>query len=415
MEQKFLIAAACGYLRTGQHHEKLLSDKRLFPLGENIGFLNSTSEIQVKFCDSDRRLIILNEAKIEQIKDSFCLRLKPEEFEAVVKRLRSTDFLFIVFEGSVERATIILSFVERGALIFETLETLNPTLRLDTCDLPPTSVTVIDVAPVRAALYNHLAKENPELFSVNAQRFLGTPHILTHLFAHIMSLSSAENISYVSTLRVIADQLRALLTHSIRKITKDHNKLWATFYGERIGFLDGGVSRVVGLPGTEPMGIRVGTYTVIPGERDPEKRESWNLSSYVIGDILNDRLIIADQNYRTDTKRLQEASRYILESLGAFLHIEQVRGEPSKLLFVHGPLLIAGGIQLIQGEIAAVSWSIRAAVNHRSATDYRHQQVGIILSAAVDDVVSTIDRVLMQILNGALRVCVNVGALDDEP
>src|SRR5262249_54025206 len=149
-----------------------------------------------------------------------------------------------------------------------------------------------------AAVYTLLAKSDPELFSVNAQRFLATPHILTYLFAHVMSLSSQENISYISTLRLIADQLRVLLAPRIMKIEKNHHKLWHTFYGERLSFLDGGVSRIVSLPGTEPMGIRVGIYTVTPGERDPEKRESWHLDSYVIGDVVNDRTIITDQNYR---------------------------------------------------------------------------------------------------------------------
>lgn len=338
MEQKFLVAAASGHLRTGQHHEKLLSDKRLFPLGGSVGFLNPATEIQVKFYDSERKLVISNEAKIEQIKGSFCLKLAAEIFEAAVKRLRNTDFVIIVFEGSAERATVILCFLARDRRIFEALEAQNPSLRLEACDLPPTEVTVVDVPAVRAALYTLLAKNDPELFSVSAQRFLATPHILTHLFAHVMSLSSAENISYISTLRLIADQLRSLLASRIRKVTKDHHKLWATFYGDRLSFLDGGVSRIVSLPGTEPMGIRVGIYTVTPGERDPEKRESWKLDSHVIGDVVNDRSIITDQNYRTDTKRLQEASRYILESLSALRYINSPSCEPSKLLLMHGPL-----------------------------------------------------------------------------
>lgn len=338
MEQKFILAAACAHLRTGQHHEKLLSDKRLFPLGGATGFVSPSTEVQVKFCDSERKLVISNDAKIEQIKDTFCLKLTAGIFEAAARKLRSSEFLFVVFEGSAERATVVLSFVDQGRGLFETLDKQNPSLRLQTCDLPPTEVTVVDVTSVRAALYTLLAKSEPELFSVSAQRFLATPHILTHLFAHVMSLSSAENISYISTLRLIADQLRALLIPRIRKIPKDHRKLWHTFYGDRLSFLDGGLSRIVSLPGTEPMGIRVGVYTVTPGERDPEKRESWHLDSYVIGDVVNDRSIITDQNYRTDTKRLQEASRYILESLGALRHAESQHPQPPRLLLVHGPL-----------------------------------------------------------------------------
>jgi hypothetical protein len=338
MQQKLIIAASSTYLRTGQHHEKLLLDKRLFPVGHDVGFLNSGTDIQIKFYDSDRKLLVSNEAKIEQIKDTFCLKLAAPILQAAIKRLQNSNYVLIVFEGSIERATAILCFVAHDNRIFETLEDQNPTLRLEACDLPPTQITVADVPAVRTALYNLLANSYPELFSVSAQRFLATPHILTHLFAQVMSLASADNISYISTLRLIADQLRSLLGPKIRKVTKDHHKLWSVFYGERLSFLDGGMSRIVSLPGTEPMGIRVGIYTVIPGERDPEKRESWDLGSYVIGDVVNDRSVITDEIYRTDTKRLQEASRYILESLRALLYIESVRNNPPRLLLVHGPL-----------------------------------------------------------------------------
>lgn len=338
MEQRFIVAASCDYLRTGQFHSKLLSDKHLFPIGGSIGFLNSASEIQVKFYDADHKLRIENEVRIEEIKGTFCLKLKLDSFEAAADRLHTSDFLVTVFEGAAERATAILAFVEPRANLWETLEKENPALRLEACDLPPSAVTVVDVVPVRTALYTLLLKNDPELFSLNAQRFLAAPHILTHLFAHVMSLSSAENISYISTLRVIADQLRDLLSPRIRKIPKDHKKLWHIFYGDRLSFLDGGVSRIVGLPGIEPMGIRVGVYTVTPGEREPETRESWHLDSYVIGDIVNDRSIILDQSYRTDIKRLQEAARYILESLGALRHISQPERDLPRLLLVHGPL-----------------------------------------------------------------------------
>jgi len=279
-----------------------------------------------------------NDTKIEEMKGTVCLKMPQPILQSAVKRLQSTEYVLIVFEGSAERATAVLCFISGEQQVFQTLETQNPTLRLQACDLPPTEVTVVDVPPVKTALYTQIAKNDPELFSISAQRFLATPHILTHLFAHVMSLSSADNISYISTLRLIADQLRALLGPNIRKITKDHHKLWLEFYGDRISFLDGGVSRIVSLPGTEPMGIRIGTYTVTPGERDPEKRESWNLDSHVIGDVLNDRSIITDQNYRTDTKRLQEASRYILESLSALRHIESAGTDTPRLLLVHGPL-----------------------------------------------------------------------------
>jgi hypothetical protein len=338
MEQKYIIAARSLYLRGGHLHEKLLSDKFLFPLGSQIGFLTCDAKIQVKFQGTNGDIVLAEEVKIEHFKDEYCLKMAREKFEIALQCLQKSEYLFIVFEGSAEQSTAILCFYGRDNTPFETVEKENPALRLIACDLPPAEIIPIEVTAVKSAFYRVLAKNHPQLFSLNAQRFLSTPHILTHLFAHVMSLSSADNISYISTLRVLADQLRQLLKNRIAKVEKNHHKLWSTFYGERIGFLDGGMSRIVGLPGTEPMGIRVGIYSVIPGERNLEKRESWNLRSYVIGDVVNDRSPIREQHARTDTKRLQEASRYILEPLNALLYANSLEGQSLRLLLLHGPL-----------------------------------------------------------------------------
>jgi hypothetical protein len=318
MEQKHIIVAASSHLL--RFYDKLLSDKLLLPLSFEIGFVGSDTEIQVKFQNQNGDLILAEEVGVELIKSDYCLKMVPGKFQIVLQRLRNSDYLFVVFEGTRERATAALCFYRLDDAPFKRVETENPILNLTASDLPPAQITSIQVSTIKSAFYRALVSDSPQLFSVNARRFLSTPHILTHLFAHVMSLASSENISYISTLRVLADQLRQLLKSKIVKMDKNHNKLWSTFYGERIGFLDGGMSRIVGLPGTEPMGIRVGTYSVIPGERDLEKRESWTLRSYVIGDVVNDRSPIREQNARTDTKRLQEASRYILEPLNALLY-----------------------------------------------------------------------------------------------
>jgi len=336
MEKKHIISGSCRHLRSGQFHEKLVSEKFLFPIGPERGFVTLETELQLKFLDTAGDVILSDQVKLEQIKQTFCLKMPRDKFDRVAKSLGASDYVFVVFEGSAERATAVLCFYDLENCPFAIVEEENPTLRLD--DLPPTETTSLQVTALRAAFYKVLAQKHPQLFSINAQRFLSTPHILTHLFAHVMSLSSADNISYISTLRVLADQLRLLAKNRIRKLDKNHHKLWATFYGERIGFLDGGMSRVVGLPGTEPTGIRVGIYSVIPGERDLEKRESWNLRSYVIGDVLNDRSAIREPNVRTDTKRLQEAARFILEPLNALLYANSLEGQSLKLLLIHGPL-----------------------------------------------------------------------------
>lgn len=337
MDQKFLLAAASAHLRSEPRHAKLLSQKHLFPIGDSIGFLTADADIQVKFRDSGGGLIIADDATIEHIGDAFCLKMGKAQFDAAALRLQRSDYVFVVAEGSSQRAAVILCFFSSATAPFENLDQEQPALRLSAFDLPPSEVTIVDAPPVKAALYTSLAKSDAQLFSLGAQTFLRSPHILTHLFSHVMSLESSDHVSYISTLKVVADQLRSLLARRIRRVEKNHQELWSAFYGESISFLDGGVSRIVSLPGTEPMGIRVGIYTVTPGERDLEKRESWNLRSYVLGDVISDKSLITEQTYQTDTKRLQEAARYILEPLSALLHIEAAKEKP-RLLLLHGPL-----------------------------------------------------------------------------
>ena len=122
----------------------------------------------------------------------------------------------------------------------------------------------------------------------------------------------------------------------IKSIEKNHHSLWGDVCGERISFIDGGVSRITGLPSATPMGIRVGTYTVIPGEDHPDVRESWSMESEMIGEILSDRSLIEDSDSQADTKRLQEAARYILEPLN-LLKSSKEQQKPYACL-LHGPL-----------------------------------------------------------------------------
>src|SRR5262249_7496768 len=153
------------------------------------------------------------------------------------------------------------------------------------------------------------------LFSIGVQQFLNSTHILSHLFAHSTHLNAQESILFLEKIRIIADRLRAVIEPYIAKVEKNHHALWANYYGSRISFADGGMSRVVSVPGVTPTGLRVGIYTVVPGELDPLARESWSLQSFMIGDILNDRSIIDEDDAETDEKRIQEAARYLAESI----------------------------------------------------------------------------------------------------
>jgi len=259
--------------------------KDLFPIGFDIGFLQLDADLVVKFRDPSRKLVLAEDATIARVKNLYCLRLDRKHLSVLQRASEKSVHVFMIFEGSAKKATLILRFQDTDERLFEELEEKWPNLRLESYDLPPIGFTVVDGADIRGALYSLLSTDQ-ELFSLRAQRFLKTPHILTHLFSHVMSLESKDHINYISTLKVVSDNLLELLEPQIVKIEKNHNELWSQFYGESVSFVDGGMSRIVSLPGTEPMGIRVGIYTVIPGERDPQKREQWKLQSYVIGDVV---------------------------------------------------------------------------------------------------------------------------------
>jgi hypothetical protein len=335
MDQKLIVAAASAHLRRDPFY-RFLIDRQAFYLGEDGGFLEGGADIQVKSRGRDGALLLDESASVQKLKTSYYLKLSKRDLsEAAAAGLRESTYSVLVAEGSPQQASVAICFFGRDDDPFAVLEAERPTLRLYAFGLPPGEVTIVDSPDVKAALYAHLAKKDPELFSLAAQRFLRTPHILTQLFAHVMSLESKEHISYISTLRTAADSLRSMLRPRIRKVEKNHQDLWLRFYGEPVAFLDGGLSRVVGLPGTEPLGIRVGIYTVIPGERDPDRRETWRLDSYVIGDVLSDRSLLEEPP--RDPKRLQEAARYIVEPLSSLRYLDSIRTKP-RLLLIHGPL-----------------------------------------------------------------------------
>jgi NurA domain-containing protein len=148
-------------------------------------------------------------------------------------------------------------------------------------------------------------------------------------------LDAQQSILFLEKIRIIADRLRAVIEPYIAKVEKNHHALWGDYYGSRISFADGGMSRVVSVPGVTPTGLRVGIYTVVPGEVEPEQREFWSLQSFMIGDILNDRSIIDEDDADTDEKRIQEAARYLAESISTLRYVNEKKVDA---FFVHGPV-----------------------------------------------------------------------------
>src|SRR5262249_15322999 len=159
--------------------------------------------------------------------------------------------------------------------------------------LPPTSVEEIEPSTTRdgmdadglyEVLVAQLHREDPSLFAAHTERFLKAPHIVVPLLNHLASLTAEDNLKFPVQLKRLADQFRAILEMKaspvvIKKIERNHLDTWAAVQGKRFAFVDGGVAKIAGLPGTEPTALRVGIYCVRPGDTSP-RREQWELSPY---------------------------------------------------------------------------------------------------------------------------------------
>ena len=332
-----LVVLNTNSLRHDADVWRSVSDKKLLPLLDSRDIIGTAEACIFKYLRRNNTIFVSDDpCDIRRYKEFKGFRIPLEIEEDFIKNWENSEYLFVSVEGANEALTVITVFMDSTQTCFDDIRSHDETLRLENFDLPPISATVVSSPDLRSAIYTWLGDKYRNLFSINAHQFLNAPHILTSLFEHIGSISSKDSISFIDKVRTISDHFRDWMGPRIKLIERNHHDLWSKVYGERISFLDGGMSRIIGLPSIDPMGIRVGTYTVIPGEDDPEKRESWTMESAVIGDILNDREIIEDSDYKTDAKRLQEAARYILEPL-CLLNHSKAKPEPYTCL-LHGPL-----------------------------------------------------------------------------
>jgi len=317
--------------------KKHLNQKKMVPIGVKSAFLTTDTDLSCRF-ELDGIIHTKEDGKLVEDRNQWSI-CSDSVSKAVIRYREIADYLFVFASGDRKLAELTLASVTESQT--EEFNAEHPESSLATkYGFPPSSAYCFEQSEdcsLPTLLRGHLSRKRPELFTVASRRFLAEPHVLTRLFEKNIALRSEDQIDAITAIRIIANHLREYLKPMIRKIRKNHQDAWENVLGERIAFIDGGVSRIDAMPSVEPVGIRAGVYSVIPGENDLTEREDWKLYSGVVGDILNDRTYFETAETISDPKRVQEAARYIIESLSALRYLHESETDLT-YLFLHGPV-----------------------------------------------------------------------------
>ncbi|MDY3562679.1 DNA double-strand break repair nuclease NurA [Gemmata sp. JC673] len=123
----------------------------------------------------------------------------------------------------------------------------------------------------------------------------------------------------------------------ICQVEINHGEFWPTLRGKRVGFIDGGVANLEAV-GAAPVAIRVGSYTVIPGDTG-DQREQFRFERQLIGELFSTSA--TQQGFFDDLSEdpapLRDVARFCLEVAGA--QAAATTNPPPDWLLLHGPLV----------------------------------------------------------------------------
>lgn len=170
------------------------------------------------------------------------------------------------------------------------------------------------------------------------QERLQAPHILAEMLRLSMSRSSASQREFLAALEGIAASMREMLQEAglIGRVAVNHAELWSEMKGSRIAFVDGGMAAISAL-GTEPVAVRIGSYSVTPGEKEAT-RESFRMEKQLVAELFDiDSGNSMFDDLFEDPSKLRDVARFCLEAAAA---LQRVRSHPKpKYLFMHGALV----------------------------------------------------------------------------
>ena len=163
-------------------------------------------------------------------------------------------------------------------------------------------------------------------------------HILESMMSLIMFQSSSAQQNFLQTVELLASTIRGMLDAGglIHKIEINHKKTWPQLERKKICFVDGGVANFSGI-GAEPIAVRIGTYTVTPGDTS-DKRENFTIEKQLVAELFEPHSVDGVfEDLFDDTSKLRDAARITLELAAG---VQKLKSEPDiDYLIFHGALV----------------------------------------------------------------------------
>lgn len=165
---------------------------------------------------------------------------------------------------------------------------------------------------------------------------------LGHLLRVASSDSEDVQAHFVREVSKLTRRLRRILEVRglIHSLEYRPNAYWPAQRGRGYGFIDGGVANLE-LPTAAPVGIRVGSYVVRPGD-ETERREAFNIEIAIVDDLFarDPKLYATEESDDPfeDAMKLRDAARIASETAAALKLARRRDGRPDAIL-LHGPLI----------------------------------------------------------------------------
>lgn len=167
---------------------------------------------------------------------------------------------------------------------------------------------------------------------------IGQGEFLTNMLLVTRQQSDQAHTDFVEKLSGIAESVRALLENNdlLRRIDYEPNSYWPRLHGKAFAFVDGGVANIE-LPSAAPIGIRVGSYIVRPGD-ESDRREQFNIELSLVDDLFSDSGFLFESDF-LDVAKLRDAARMVSE-VAAGYRLAKAAGENRvDAVILHGPLV----------------------------------------------------------------------------